>query len=318
MTTTLEVLHRPAPSADYRAPSRYRPAGFLIALLGLTVVAVAFAGNVAAGFRLSGGSEADAMTARETLAWSWGLNTLGFSIVEVAIAVILIGIVYCLWMRVDSVKQALPGLRPPVEPVVETGDVRTPWGTATQRGEAPASLAVDLMAKRLWAPMLVTGAAFVAAGFVVSLVWASKVADGTQQAATAWTQGLQFLGEAVVLAGIGMLLGTILAGLREGGGEVQESLGVTVRTLKMPPTAKLFVVVTALGLMVSAAQFVFHVGAAHVPSSQSFASWLAWLGPTREVGLGLILSGIVLALVAIGDVLAFQFDRVRQIITTGS
>ncbi len=318
MTAPLEVLHRPAPSADYRAPSRYRPAGFLIALFGMAVVAVAFVANVAAGFLLSGGGDPDVVDAAETLAWSWGLNTLGFSIVKVAIAVILIGIVYRLWMRVDSVKHALARLRPPVEPVVETGDVATPWGRATQGTAAPGPLPVHRMATRMWAPMLVMGVMAVAAGFVVSLAWASKVAGGTQQAAAAWTQGLQFLGEGFILAGIALLLGTILAGLREGGGEVQESLGVTVRTLKMPVTAKLFVVLMMLGLAVSVAQFVLYVAAAQVSSPQSFQAWLAWLGPTREVGLGLLLAGIVLALVTIGNVLAFQFNRIREILTTGS
>jgi hypothetical protein len=37
----------------------------------------------------------------------------------------------------------------------------------------------------------------------------------------------------------------------------------------------------------------------------------------RELALGLILSGIVLALYTIGTVLGFQFDRLRQIVTTG-
>ena len=48
------------------------------------------------------------------------------------------------------------------------------------------------------------------------------------------------------------------------------------------------------------------------------APWFAWLGPLRELSLGLILSGIVLALVAIGDVLGFQFGRIKEIITTGN
>ena len=48
------------------------------------------------------------------------------------------------------------------------------------------------------------------------------------------------------------------------------------------------------------------------------AAWFAWLGPLRELSLGLILSGIVLALVTIGNVLDFQFSRIKQIITTGN
>ena len=37
----------------------------------------------------------------------------------------------------------------------------------------------------------------------------------------------------------------------------------------------------------------------------------------REAGLGLLLSGIVLALAAIGTVLGFQFQRIRELITDG-
>ena len=90
-----------------------------------------------------------------------------------------------------------------------------------------------------------------------------------------------------------------------------------MKTLLMPATAKAFIVLMMTGLMVSIAQFVGYVVAANVEDPQSFAAWLAWLGPFRELGLGLILAGIVLALVSIGTVLRFQFDRITQIIRTG-
>ena len=53
-----------------------------------------------------------------------------------------------------------------------------------------------------------------------------------------------------MLASISFLLASILSGLREGGGEVQEALGVPVTTLKMPNTAKAFVVLMMMGLMI--------------------------------------------------------------------
>ncbi len=163
------------------------------------------------------------------------------------------------------------------------------------------------------------GAMILIAGFVGSLVWANETA-GTEDfsQAGAWTQGLQFLGEGMLLSGIAFLLGTILAGLREGGGEVQSSLDIRVTTLKMPATAKLFVVFMMMGLMVSMVQFVLYIVAAgKADDAASFSSWSQWLGPFRELGLGLILIGIVLALYTIGNVLAFQFDRVKSIIRTG-
>ena len=50
------------------------------------------------------------------------------------------------------------------------------------------------------------------------------------------------------------------------------------------------------------------IGFADNPAS--FTTWLNVLGPLRELSLGLILAGVVLALVTIGNVLRFQFDRV--------
>ena len=141
--------------------------------------------------------------------------------------------------------------------------------------------------------------------------------EGFRQAA-AFTQGVEFLGEALLLSGIAFLLGTILAGLREGGGEVQSSLGLPVTTLKMPGTAKAFVALMMMGMMAGIAQFVLYLGQlTNADDAASFSSWANWLGPFRELALGLILAGIVLALVTIGNVLSFQFDRIKSIISAG-
>jgi len=78
------------------------------------------------------------------------------------------------------------------------------------------------------------------------------------------------------------------------------------------------VVFMMMGLMVSMVQFVLYIVAAgNADDAASFSSWSQWLGPFRELCLGLILIGIVLALYTIGNVLAFQFDRVKSIIRTG-
>jgi hypothetical protein len=130
----------------------------------------------------------------------------------------------------------------------------------------------------------------------------------------AWVQGTQFLGEGMLLGGISFLLGTILAAIREGGGEVQESLGIPVQTLRMPLSAKVFVALMATGMMIMMAQFVLYIVTTGVDDP---APWFAWLGPLRELGLGLLLAGIVLALYTIGTVLGFQFHRIRSIVETG-
>lgn len=309
MTTRFDGLTRPKEGGDHQAPTKHRTIGFVLAGVGLMLAAVTLIANIAA-------ANSDTETG-VTAAWSFGLTTLAFGTIKLAIGLVLVGVLVRLWVRVTSVKEATARLKPDVDPPAPRGTVDTEFGPGIETADTPEPLPVHRMARTMWFPMLAMGYMLVVVGFVLSLVWAGKVDDGTQQAVQAWTQGLQFLGEGMLLAGISFLLGSILAALREGGGDVQQSLGLAVRTLKMPKTAKLFVGFMALGLMVSMLQFVLYIAAAGVSSPQSFAAWSAWLGPLREFGLGLLLAGIVLALVTIGNVLAFQFSRVREIVTTG-
>jgi len=310
MTTRLANLTRPASGTDYQDRTRRRRVGFTFAGLGLMLAMVALVANLVGADQLSAGEASDAAS---TLAWSFGVNTVAFGTIKLGIAIVLTGILVRLWLRVEGVRESLPELKAKAEPHIETGAISTPYGSASAGKTAPESLAIHTMAKRMWGPMLVMGYMAVLAGLVVSFVWAGDPAD---VALASWTQGLQFLGEGLLLAGISFLLGTILASLREGGGEVQVALGLTVKTLNMPKTAKVFVGLLALGVMVSMLQFVLYLVVANGVGNP--AAWLAWLGPLREVGLGLILSAVVMALVTIGDVLGFQFDRIKEIVTTGN
>lgn len=317
MVAQLETLTRPGTGVDYRSNTRHRNIGFALAFVGVMLTVVTLIANVVAANNL----DTDPVSAATTLAWSFGITTLGFGTIKFAIGVILIGILIRLWLRIDSVKAALPRLKADATPApLTSGKITTASGPARASATAPEPLPIHKMARTVWAPMLVMGAMAVVGGAVLSLFWSANVGTGdpaTVQSLSAWTQGLQFLGEGMLLAGIGFLLGSILASLRDGGGEVQEALGLTVKTLNMPTTAKVFVVLMMLGLMVSIAQFVLYLVATGADSAQSFAAWLAWLGPLRELGLGLILAGIVMALVTIGNVLGFQFTRLREIIATG-
>lgn len=310
MTTRFDQLTRPKPGADPAESSKLRTAGFGIAVIGVMIVAIAMIANIAAA---NSATETGA-----TFAWTFGATVLGFGTIKLAIGLVLIAILVRIWHRATAVHDACERLRPAgVDVPAPRGTVNTEFGECTETATAPDVLPIHRMARTMWFPMLAMGYMLVAAGFVLSLVWAGKVEDGTQQAVQAWTQGIQFLGEGMLLAGISFLLGSILGALRESGGSIQERLGLPVRILKMPRTAKAFVGLMALGLMVSMLQAVLYAVAAGVASPQSFAAWSAWLGPLREVGLGLLLAGIVLALVTIGNVLAFQFARVREIIATG-
>lgn len=301
MTTVVHQLVNPKTGADYQRRTRHRTLGFGIAVAGLALTVVAFIGNLAAV-----GSAEPA----ETLAWTFGLTTLAFGTIKFAIATILVGILVRLWLRVDSVKESLPRLQGS-----QPGGGTAPagFGAVLTTNAAPGALPIHRMARTMWAPMLVMGVMALVAGFFTSLTWAAD--PGTD--ISAWTQGLQFLGEGLILGGISFLLGSILAALREGGGAVQQSLGIPVHTLKMPGTAKAFVALMASGVMIAIAQFVLYLWTT-TQSAQVVAVNFAWLGPFRELSLGLLLAGIVLALATIGNALGFQYERIRQICTTGS
>ena len=306
MTARLDTLIRPKAGEDFRSKSKQRRVGLVLALAGLMIAVVTLIANISA----ANGNEIDAP---EILAWSFGLTTTAFAAIKFGIAVVLIGILVRLFLRVESVKASLPGLKSDGDGTIQNGIIETMLGKGTAGPTAPGTLPIHKMAKRMWAPMLAMGIMAVVAGLVVSFVWASDPGD---TALAAWTQGLQFLGEGFLLAGISFLLGTILASLREGGGHVQESLGITVKTPNMPRTAKAFIGLMMFGVMLAVLQFVLYLvvaGGVDTP-----ASWFAWLGPLRELSLGLLLSGIVLALVTIGNVLDFQFGRMKEIITTGN
>lgn len=313
MTTRFESRTRPKVGVDYRSQPRQRTIGFVLASVGLMLTVLTLGANISAA------NTTDPAGAVQTLAWSFGLTTVGFGTIKLGIAAILVGILVRLSVRVESVRTSLPDLAPDSTGSATIGSLETSYGPAKGTLNTPRPLPIHRMTRRMWAPMVVMGYVAVLTGMVVSFVWSANVGTRTGAGAQAWTQGLQFLGEGLLLAGISFLLGTILASLREGGGRVQESLGITVTTLNMPTTAKVFVALMAAGLMVSIAQFVLYVVlAAGDPTQATFASWLAWLGPLREFGLGLLLAGIVMALVTIGNVLGFQFDRIKNIVLTGN
>jgi hypothetical protein len=315
----LEVISRPGVDYDYRAKSKFRTVGFTIAVFGIMLAMVTLVANLIAGGLVT--DPGQATQSASILAWSFGLTTTAFATLKVAIAVVLMGIVLRLWLRVDAVKSAVARVKPSVTGSNQSpvGDYNSDFGPATETVTAPDLLPIHKMAKSMWAPMLVMGVMAVLVGLVLSFVQSASVSSDPALAVSlgAWTQGTQFLGEGFLLAGISFLLGTVLAGLRQGGGEVQQALGVNVRVLKMPETAKWFVALMAAGLMVAMTQFVLYIVVATSVETSDAASWFAWLGPVREFGLGLLLLGIVLALVTIGKALSFQFQRITQIIHTG-
>lgn len=312
MAVVFDKLVTPAYS-DYRKVRPHSKVAIGVGLVALMIAMAVLAISISAADDLNSGG----LDTTKLLAFGFGLQTLALVTLKFGIGIALVGILVRLVHRIDSVNASLGALRPAEHgsgPAV--GALETPNGAAQVTNTPPEPLPIHKMARALWFPMLVMGPMLVIIGVVTSIVWSNNVSTDTGFTAAMWTQGIQFLGEGFVLAGISFLLGSILGALREGGGEVQHSLGLTVTTLKVPGTAKAFVMLMMAGLMVSMAQFGLYIYVSTL-SAASVAAWLAWLGPLREIGLALLLSGIVLALATIANVLGFQFSRLRSIVATG-
>ncbi len=82
----------------------------------------------------------------------------------------------------------------------------------------------------------------------------------------------------------------------------------------MQATAKGFVVLMMMGMMAGVTQFVGYLMAMGVADDPaSFSSWANWLGPFRELALGLILAGIALVGWAVGMALAIAEARCAEV-----
>ncbi len=316
------TLLRPPATANFLSKSTPARIGVVVALVGIMVAMAQFIGSlVNAGLVASDTSSATDILANS--AWTFGVATAGFAILKIGIALILWGILRRLWIRVESVKSGLSELVPdvPNKTEITSARIKTPYGSATHREKAPSPLLIHRMAYAMGLPMLLMGAMAVAVGVVFGFIQTAAGADGDQQdflTFSALAQGTLFLGEALILSGIAFILGSILGSLRQGGGEVQEALGVGVKTPLMPFAAKAFVALMMMGLMLGIVQFGFYLFVASEDDPTTINAFFAWLGPLRKVALATILSGIVLALATIGTrILPFQFWRIQELIKNG-
>ncbi len=219
--------------------------------------------------------------------------------------------------------------------------IKTRFGPATTSAGS-GQLIIHTVANWMWVPMIMMGLMAIATSIGLGIAQANVGSDlgeeftALRQANFETLQPLTaaflFLGEALVLSGIAFLLGTILGALRKGGGEVQESVGAPVKALKMPWSAKVFLMLMMAGLMAEVVAF----GTLTYVASQANDAWItatsagapgdiaaldrasafaAWANPLREVALALILTSIVFALYTISNVLGFQFSRIRELVT---
>lgn len=216
----------------------------------------------------------------------------------------------------------------------------TRYGSIAVSAAGAGQTGIHTVANWMWLSALVMGFMAVAAGVGLGFAQAKVASDLEQFTALRQANvetlkplatGFVFLGASVVLAGISFLLATILGALRKGGGEIQESVGSRIKTLNMPASAWAFLILMMMGVMAALVAF----GAQIFVATQAHDAWIgataagipgdpaaldraiayaAWAGPLQQAALGMLLTGIALALYTISNVLGFGFVRIRELI----
>ena len=179
------------------------------------------------------------------------------------------------------------------------------------------------LGRLLWAPMLGMALMAFPLAFILSLVRASLIQQGgdhdTIVALGHFGPAVMFVGFASVFAAISFAIARILGTLRQGGGAVQEAAGRAVVTLRMPATAKAFIGLMAMAMMLLVGAVIAHVavGAAILGGDAGALSraeaWAIGLEAVRRVGVALYLVAIALGLFSIAQVLQFQAIRLREL-----
>lgn len=175
----------------------------------------------------------------------------------------------------------------------------------------------------LWAPMLAMALMALPIGLAAGVAQASLVAGGGDAALIAALGHLgpaaMFTGFAAVFAAISFAIARILGVLRSGGGQVQESAGRAVQTLRTPVTAWAFIGLMAMAMMTILAGVAGHVvvgatilGGDATALAQS-ESWAIWFEAIRRIGIAIYLVSIALGLATIVEVLLFQSIRLREL-----
>jgi len=175
----------------------------------------------------------------------------------------------------------------------------------------------------LWLPMLLMALMAFALGVILGIVRASEITSGGSESTIAalghFIPAAIFLGFASVLAAVSFAIARILGELRVGGGGVQEAAQRNVHTLRMPNTAKAFLALMAMAMMVLLGAVVLHVvvGASILGGSgsalENAGSYEIWLEAVRRIGMAVYLFGIAFGLASIIYVLRFQSVRIREL-----
>ena len=178
------------------------------------------------------------------------------------------------------------------------------------------------MGRRLWAPMWIMAIMAFPAALILGIVRSNAIASGESEATIAAlghvTTGIMFIGFTAVFTAVSFAIARILGEFRKGGGEVQELVSSEVRTLKMPPTAKIFILGMAMGMMTLLIASIIHLVVAAQVSSGSLSLAGAEtaainLEAVRRLGVAVYLGAITFGLATITRVLRFQAIRIREL-----
>ena len=188
--------------------------------------------------------------------------------------------------------------------------------------KAPDRIMPQKAGTKLWKPMFAMALMGFAIGMILAIVRSNLVSAGDDPLQVAalgqYIAAAMFFGFASVFAAISFAIATILGEFRVGGGSVQEAVGGDVKTLKMPGTAKAFIVLMAMAMMIILAAVVLHVVAGINIGTGDWTEiqaeqWTIWLEAARRFGTVLYLFAIMLGLVTIAKVIRYQTFRIRQL-----
>jgi len=190
---------------------------------------------------------------------------------------------------------------------------------------APGFNRPQRIGRLLWAPMLAMALMAFPIALLLGFARSAAVTDGTDPAAIAalgqFGAAFMFLGFASVFAAISFAIARILGVFRVGGGQVQETAGRTVKTLKMPLTAKVFIALMVMAMMAILLPVMAHFGiglailGGNETALANSPAWFDWLEGARRVGTATYLLAIAFGLVSIIEVLRFQALRIRELPT---
>ncbi len=227
---------------------------------------------------------------------------------------------------------------------VDTLELREPAMTSMQEMASRMWLPMFLMGAMVLIASLIVGA--VQSGLSTDLFEVTKTTREVSpsgslldkqefiETTSIWLPRFQLLGMGLMFGGITFLLATILGNLRLAGAMVQKQSGRRMLVPKPPWSAQLFPMLMMMGLMILIGALVVSIviaitagdvfgnpistinaaesGSGLLGDFQEVKTFTAWLQAFAFTGLALVLSGIVLALYTISQVLRFQHGRIAQ------